>query len=243
MNVFNGTVTFLDSKPVTCLQTDACLHGGAGYYEGDFFYVNWDTDLPNFKNYHINIKETMSIVLSAMRWGHLWANKRVVVSTDNMTTKCIINKGSSRNKTLMTQLRELFWLSATHNFDIRAKFISGRNNVIADAASRLHEPGQLSRLYDKLQQIEDLGKYGSDLQTFFGLKKIIAKTATANQYLQTFADDGKLDKMIFTCEINKLIPGFLADVKSLRNNPITDNPWSYYTGKCKEYRGTVGEFG
>ncbi|CAG2224869.1 unnamed protein product [Mytilus edulis] len=151
MNVFNGTVTFLDSKPVTCLQTDACLHGGAGYYEGDFFfYVNWDTDLPNFKNYHINIKETMSIVLSAMRWGHLWTNKRVVVSTDNMTTKCIINKGSSRNKTLMTQLRELFWLSAIHNFDIRAKFISGRNNVIADAASRLHEPGQLSRLYDKL---------------------------------------------------------------------------------------------
>ncbi|VDI43606.1 Hypothetical predicted protein [Mytilus galloprovincialis] len=150
MNVFNGTVTFLDTKPVTCLQTDACLHGGAGYYEGDFFYVNWDTDLPNFKNYHINIKETMSIVLSAMRWGHLWTNKRVVVSTDNMTTKCIINKGSSRNKTLMTQLRELFWLSAIHNFDIRAKFISGRNNVIADAASRLHEPGQLSRLYDKL---------------------------------------------------------------------------------------------
>ncbi|CAC5381098.1 unnamed protein product [Mytilus coruscus] len=33
MNVFNGTVTFLDSKPVICLQTDACLHGGAGYYE------------------------------------------------------------------------------------------------------------------------------------------------------------------------------------------------------------------
>ncbi|XP_071146549.1 uncharacterized protein [Mytilus edulis] len=65
------------------------------------------------------------------------------------------------------------------------------------------------------RQIEDLSKYGSDLQTFFGMRKIIAKTATANQYLQTFADDGKLDKMTFTCEINKLIPDFLADVKSL----------------------------
>ncbi|CAG2223258.1 unnamed protein product [Mytilus edulis] len=141
MNVVNGTVTFLDSEPVTCFQTDACLHGGAGYYEGDFFfYVNWDTDLPNFKNYHINIKETMAIVLSAM-----WTNKRVVVSTENLTTKCIINK----NKTLMTHLRELFWLSATHNFEIRATFFSGCNNVIAEAASRLHEPGQLSRLYDK----------------------------------------------------------------------------------------------
>jgi hypothetical protein len=46
--------------------TDACLQGGAGYYEGDFFYVNWDIDLPQFKNYHINIKETMAIVLSVI---------------------------------------------------------------------------------------------------------------------------------------------------------------------------------
>jgi hypothetical protein len=141
-------VKFLDLKPITCLQTDACLQGGAGYYEGDFFYVNWDIDLPQFKNYHTNIKETMAIVLSVIRWGHLWTNKSVVVF--NMTTKCIINKDSSRNKILMTRLRELFWLSAIHNFDIKAKFISGRNNVIADSASRLHEQGLLSRLYDKL---------------------------------------------------------------------------------------------
>jgi hypothetical protein len=38
---------------------------------------------------------------------------------------------SSRNKMLMTRLRELFWLSAIHNFDIKAKFISGRDNVMA----------------------------------------------------------------------------------------------------------------
>ncbi|XP_063409740.1 tripartite motif-containing protein 66-like [Mytilus trossulus] len=65
------------------------------------------------------------------------------------------------------------------------------------------------------QQIEDLSKYGSDLQTFFGLRKIIAKAATANQYLQTLAVDGKFDKMTLTYEINKHITDFLADVKSL----------------------------
>ena len=47
----------------------------AGYYEGDFFYVNWDIDLLQFKNYHINIKETMGVVLSVIRRGHLWTNK------------------------------------------------------------------------------------------------------------------------------------------------------------------------
>jgi hypothetical protein len=77
------------------LMNFALISKLAGYYEGDFFYVNWDIDLPQFKNYHINIKETMAIVLSVIRWGHIWTNKSVVVFTENMTTKCIINKGSS----------------------------------------------------------------------------------------------------------------------------------------------------
>jgi hypothetical protein len=67
MNMFNGTVNILDLKPITCLQTDACLQGGAGYYEGDFFYVNWDIDLPQFKNYYkmngLLVYHTISITL------------------------------------------------------------------------------------------------------------------------------------------------------------------------------------
>ena len=150
MKVFNGTVKFMDLNKITTLQTDASSLGGAGYYEGDFFYVNWAIDLPDIQNEHINIKETTAVILSVLRWGHLWKNKTVTVLTDNMTTKCILNKGSSKNKWLMSLLRTLFWLSAIYNFDIHAKFLRGRYNVIADAASRLHEDGQLSRLYDIL---------------------------------------------------------------------------------------------
>ena len=154
MDVFNGTVKFIDAQPVTSLQTDASSGGGAGYFQGDYFYANWALDLPRFQSAHINIKETLAIILSAQRWGHMWANKTVIVSTDNMTTKCVINKGSSKNKQLMILLRKLFWLSAAHNFDIKAKFISGKNNYIADSASRLHEPGQLSKLYDILSSYQ-----------------------------------------------------------------------------------------
>ena len=138
----------MDLNKITSLQTDASSLGGAGYYNGDFFYVNWAIDIPVIQNEHINIKETAAVILSVLRWGHLWTNKTVIVLTDNMTTKCILNKGSSKNKWLMSLLRTLFWLSAVYNFDIQAKFLRGRYNVIADAASRLHEEGQLSRLYD-----------------------------------------------------------------------------------------------
>ncbi|CAG2233179.1 unnamed protein product [Mytilus edulis] len=150
MSVFNGTVKFIDFKPITSLQTDASSLGGGGYYNGDYFYVNWAIDFPVFRKEHINIKETLAVVLSVLRWGHLWQNKTVIVLTDNMTTKCILNKGSTKNNVLMSLLRDLFWLSARYNFDIKGKFLSGRCNIIADAASRLHEEGQLSRLYDIL---------------------------------------------------------------------------------------------
>jgi hypothetical protein len=45
---------------------------------------------------------------------------------------------------------KLILIIRMYNFDIQAKFLSGRCNVIADAASRLHEDGQLSKLYDIL---------------------------------------------------------------------------------------------
>ena len=45
---------------------------------------------------------------------------------------------------------KLILIIRMYNFDIQAKYLSGRCNVIADAASRLHEDGQLSRLYDIL---------------------------------------------------------------------------------------------
>ncbi|VDI82590.1 Hypothetical predicted protein [Mytilus galloprovincialis] len=73
MSVFNGTVKFIDFKPITSLQTDASSLGGGGYYNGDYFYVNWAIDFPAFRKEHINIKETLAVVLSVLRWGPLVA--------------------------------------------------------------------------------------------------------------------------------------------------------------------------
>ena len=46
----------------------------------------------------------------------------------------------------MKCLRQLFWLSATHNFHVSAKFLAGISNTVADDISRIHEPGRLSRV-------------------------------------------------------------------------------------------------
>ncbi len=50
-----------------------------------------------------------------------------------------INSGTSHNKAAMDLLRELFWLSAVHNFHISAEHIAGSDNTISDFLSRLPE--------------------------------------------------------------------------------------------------------
>ena len=46
----------------------------------------------------------------------------------------------------MHALRELFWLSAVYNFHIKAKYVPGSDNIVADAISKVASPGGLDML-------------------------------------------------------------------------------------------------
>ena len=143
ITVFNGTVCFIESEPVphSVFSSDACLTGGAAVYTcaNDWFYANWHIDYPVVQADHINQLELFTVLLSARRWCHLWSNKHIIVYTDNMTTKYILNSGTSRNKKSMEWLRELFWLSAINNFHLTARHIKGTDNVLSDRLSRLDD--------------------------------------------------------------------------------------------------------
>ncbi|CAC5380642.1 unnamed protein product [Mytilus coruscus] len=65
------------------------------------------------------------------------------------------------------------------------------------------------------QQMEDLNKYGSDFQAFFSLREISSKTETTYKYLQTLGDNGSLDMVIISCKIDRMISGFINEVKNL----------------------------
>lgn len=136
---FNGKSLILDQYPVTSVATDACRSGAGGFFDNDWFYVNCQCDFPFAENLHINELEALSVVFAARRWAKAWQNKRVLIFCDNVTTVSCLNKCSSRNATLMSYLRELFWLSASNNFHIKAVHIAGKPNVMADMISRLHD--------------------------------------------------------------------------------------------------------
>lgn len=141
MEVFNGTVHFICDTPVpsTMFSSDACSNGGAAVFDNDWFYANWQVDYPNVYEQHINIKELYSVLLAARRWASAWQDKHLVVYTDSMVTMYMLNKGSSKNVFAMQCLRELFWISAVHNFHLSARHISGVDNIDSDFISRLDE--------------------------------------------------------------------------------------------------------
>ena len=143
LQTFNGKSTILDKQPFYGVFTDACDDAAGGSFGHDWFYFNWDQDLPQASSLHINEKEVLAVVLAAQRWSKYWVNKRIVLHS--VTVACV-NKGTSKNKMVMQCLRRLFWLSATHNFHMIARHLPGCLNIAADSASRLHSPGYLQTL-------------------------------------------------------------------------------------------------
>ncbi len=81
--------------------------------------------------------ELFTVLLALRRWGHKWKNTYLHVYTDNMATKYVLNKGSMRNDIGMDFLREIYCILAMNNINIVAKYLTSKDNIVADALSRL----------------------------------------------------------------------------------------------------------
>lgn len=131
------------SSPKTIVFTDASQKAGGIVSDSDWAYFEWDKDLPQWSSKHINVKETLAIILAAYRWAPQWENKSIIVFTDNMTARAAINKGRSQDGVISGHIRALYWIAHYYNFSIKCEHIKGSSNLHADAISRLSEKGHL----------------------------------------------------------------------------------------------------
>ena len=77
----------------------------------------------------------------------------MTVYSDNTAAVSIINKGATKDPRVMDSLQNVFWLSAIFNFRLRALYYPGIRNTLADACSRLSDPGGVGQLQWALDQL------------------------------------------------------------------------------------------
>ena len=154
IETYNGVSLLGDtqfSRPGQVFSTDSCLTGCGGVCGVECFA----TVFPIFimeQDLDINSLELLTVVVACKLWGKKWAGQRILVECDNEVTTRVINYGRSRSYYLNKCARELLYVAAIFEFDIRAVHIPGRLNIIPDKLSR----GRLSEvlhLYPSLQPV------------------------------------------------------------------------------------------
>ena len=85
-------------------------------------------------------------------FGHLMANSSVIFLCDNKATVEIINKQSSKDKTIMNLVHPLVLKLSSHNILFVAKHVEGKPNIIADKISRFQATPELLPQYSMNQQ-------------------------------------------------------------------------------------------
>ena len=139
---WNGSAPILQpdwtASPHMHLYTDAsAIHGYGAFFNGAWFRGPWlpHQQLNSETGISIAWQELYAIVMAATAWGHLWAGRRIIAHCDNLAVN-IWGRNSSKSPTIMTLVRKLFFIAATHHFTIHFSHIQGVNNSIADALSR-----------------------------------------------------------------------------------------------------------
>ena len=89
------------------------------------------------KQFKIAILELFLIVLAIEIWGQLMRDKCIVSFLDNQAVVEIINRQTSKDRSVMALLRDFVLCTLKHNILFHAKHITGCVNRESNALSRL----------------------------------------------------------------------------------------------------------
>lgn len=93
------------------------------------------------------------VLVAMVIWGSFFRNKRILPFSDNKGVVFAINTLSSKCERVVRLLRYLVLCCLSFNIWLKAKYIEGKSNVIADSLSRF----QWSRFRELAPTAEEVG--------------------------------------------------------------------------------------
>ena len=115
---------FFNKNQCPMFECDTCF---------DYHWIN--VEVP--EDCHINYLELIPVYIGLLIFANLFPDSHIVCYSDNTQVVSMINKGTSANHRAMRLLRHTFWLCVKANVHITARYIPGKENVLADYLSRI----------------------------------------------------------------------------------------------------------
>ncbi|KAK3286885.1 hypothetical protein CYMTET_5601 [Cymbomonas tetramitiformis] len=149
IRLYNGRKVVLHEEDVheDAFATDASLRKGmGGHCQPDYFLVSWEdlAEMPQRDFYpftskaksHINYLELFTVWWALALWAHRLSGWTLVVRIDNQCALTQVDKFWGPVE-YIPLLRKIFYLCAQHDIRLRPKYISSKDNLLADLLSRL----------------------------------------------------------------------------------------------------------
>ncbi|KAK3241736.1 hypothetical protein CYMTET_48530 [Cymbomonas tetramitiformis] len=149
IRLYNGRKVVLHKEDVheDAFATDASLRKGmGGHCQPDYFLISWEdlAEMPQRDFYpftskaksHINYLELFAVWWALALWAHRLSGWTLVVRIDNQCALTQVDKFWGPVE-YIPLLRKIFYLCAQHDIRLRPKYISSKDNLLADLLSRL----------------------------------------------------------------------------------------------------------
>ena len=89
-----------------------------------------------FDEVDINKKEMLTVMVAVKHWFSDLENLKVRIFVDNQVCVALLNYGITRSPFLASCLREIQFILAKYNIELKAEYIPSKDNSLADLCSR-----------------------------------------------------------------------------------------------------------
>ena len=119
--------------PLTSFATDASLEGFGMVWGKRAIAGIFPFDLEHLD---INKKEMLTVMAAIKHWFMDLSNLKILIFVDNQACVELLNYGITRSEFLASCLREIQFVLAKYNIELRAQYIPSKDNFLADMCSR-----------------------------------------------------------------------------------------------------------